>query len=103
MILDPEAVARAVDARHWGVVDGRLESIVSTGTFLAGLDLVVEVARVAEELGHHPDVLLAYPTVRLTSVSHDEGGLTARDIALARALSALLDDRDLEAGPPRTA
>ncbi len=94
MILSEEDALLAVDPRHWRVVDGRLETRVSTGTFLAGLDLVTAVAEIAERLGHHPDILLTYPHVLVTSVSHDVGGLTERDVALAGAITALLDERD---------
>ena len=79
MILSEEDALLAVDPRHWRVVDGRLETRVSTGTFLAGLDLVTAVAEIAERLGHHPDILLTYPHVLVTSVSHDVGGLTERE------------------------
>ena len=99
MTLSEDAVRRAVDPRHWQVRAGRLEATVATGSFLAGLDLVTAVAAVAERLGHHPDVLLSYPSVRLTTVTHDAGGLTERDVALATALSALLDERGLAATP----
>lgn len=95
MILNEEEAGRAVDPRHWRVVDGRLEATVATGSFVAGLDLVTAVAEIAERLGHHPDVLLTYPSVRLVSVSHDVGGLSERDVALAAAISELLDEREL--------
>ncbi len=95
MRLSEETVAAQVDPRHWRVRDGHLEVTVATGSFLRGLELVTAVADLAERLGHHPDVLLTYPSVRLTSLSHDVGGLTLRDVELARAVSALLDEQGL--------
>jgi 4a-hydroxytetrahydrobiopterin dehydratase len=43
----------------------------------------------AEKADHHPDVMLSYSHLTLRLVSHDAGGITERDLELARALSAL--------------
>ncbi len=93
-----EATA-AVDERHWRLVLGRLHTTVATGSFVRGLELVERVTEVAERLGHHPDVDLRYPVVHLSVVSHDVGGLTARDVALAREISQVLDELGLAATP----
>jgi 4a-hydroxytetrahydrobiopterin dehydratase len=41
----------------------------------------------AEKANHHPDLTLTYPQVRVTLSSHDVGGITSRDIDLARTIS----------------
>lgn len=46
------------------------------------------VATVAEELNHHPDILIEYDTVTLTLSSHDAGGITERDLRLAARIDA---------------
>lgn len=99
MRISDADVTAAVDPRHWRVVLGRLCTTVETGSFTAGLDLVTRVGELAEQLGHHPDVVLRYPDVALTLVSHDEAGLTDRDVALAAAVSSLLDALALSARP----
>ena len=59
--------------------------------FVAAVALVDEVARVAEEAGHHPDILVhSWNQLRLTLSTHSEGGVTDADIALAGRLDALL-------------
>jgi 4a-hydroxytetrahydrobiopterin dehydratase len=99
MRISDADVTAAVDPRHWRVVLGRLCTTVETGSFTAGLDLVTRVGELAEQLGHHPDVVLRYPDVALTLVSHDEAGLTDRDVALAAAITSLLDTVALTARP----
>jgi 4a-hydroxytetrahydrobiopterin dehydratase len=44
------------------------------------------VALVAEKMDHHPEWSNVYRTVEVTLSTHDAGGLTARDIALAKAM-----------------
>jgi 4a-hydroxytetrahydrobiopterin dehydratase len=99
MTLTGTAATDAVDPRHWRVVLGRLHTTVETGSFVRGLELVTRVTEVAERLGHHPDVDLRFPVVHLSVVSHDVGGLTERDVALAREVSRVLDELGLEAEP----
>ena len=52
-------------------------------TFMGGIGFVNEVAAIAEKIDHHPDINIVWTTVRLDIQSHDEGGVTLRDIRLA--------------------
>ncbi|HEY5109734.1 MAG TPA: 4a-hydroxytetrahydrobiopterin dehydratase [Acidimicrobiales bacterium] len=90
--LDDGAVAAALaapDAPDWDLVDGQLVKVVECASFVAALDFVVAVGRLAEEADHHPDIDIRWRTVRLALVTHDAGGLTELDFALARAVDAL--------------
>lgn len=53
-------------------------------SFPAAVAFVAYVAEVAEALGHHPDVDVRYDRVRLAVTTHDAGGLTDKDLELAR-------------------
>jgi 4a-hydroxytetrahydrobiopterin dehydratase len=44
----------------------------------------------AETAGHHPDLEISYNKVTISLTSHDAGGLTEKDFALARQISTLL-------------
>ena len=59
----------------------------ATGDFATGLDLVNRIGADAERADHHPDLTLTYPEVTVTLSSHDVGGITRRDIDLARRSS----------------
>ncbi|MAA99753.1 MAG: 4a-hydroxytetrahydrobiopterin dehydratase [Stappia sp.] len=48
-----------------------------------------EVALIAEKMDHHPDWSNVYNKVEITLTSHDSGGLTRRDVRLARAIDAI--------------
>jgi 4a-hydroxytetrahydrobiopterin dehydratase len=47
------------------------------------------VGDLAEEAGHHPDIEIHYNRVRLNLVTHDAGGLTAKDFDLATRIDEL--------------
>ena len=58
-----------------------------TGTFATGARLFAAIAELAEVANHHPDVTVTYPSVRVTLITHSAGGLTRKDVALARQIS----------------
>lgn len=53
-------------------------------TFTIAIDFVKWVAKKADKMNHHPDIDIRYDHVSLKLTSHDEGGLTEKDFALAR-------------------
>lgn len=58
-------------------------------TFPEAIAFVDRVAQAAEEANHHPDIDIRYTRVTLRLTSHDSGGLTERDFALAARADAL--------------
>jgi 4a-hydroxytetrahydrobiopterin dehydratase len=59
--------------------------------FTAAMRFVNRVAEAAEELNHHPDILIhGWNQVQLSVTTHDAGGLTERDFILAEMIDALL-------------
>jgi 4a-hydroxytetrahydrobiopterin dehydratase len=56
--------------------------------FKAAMAFVNRVAELAEAANHHPDIDIRYSKVTLALSTHDAGGLTARDFALAESIGA---------------
>ncbi|WP_250027793.1 4a-hydroxytetrahydrobiopterin dehydratase [Paractinoplanes maris] len=73
----------------WAYLPGGLHTRIETKDFGTGLALVNAIGEVAEQMNHHPDVNLRYSAVDLRLTSHDTGGVTTRDIRLARAVSSV--------------
>ena len=65
------------------------------------MELVDRIGASAEEANHHPDLTLTYTEVRVTLSSHDVGGITSRDIDLARTVSGHAADLGAAAGQGR--
>lgn len=66
-------------AREWKLAD-----------FAAAIGFVNRVAELAEEAGHHPDILVhGWNKVRLQLSTHSAGGLTDADFALAERIDGL--------------
>ncbi len=73
----------------WEQRGNALARVYEFPSFMAGLDFVNRVARVAEEMNHHPDIAINYQRVTLVLSSHDSGGITQRDIRLAGKINGL--------------
>jgi len=87
------------DLEDWRPLVHSLHARFRTGDFAAGLDFVVDIGAAAEDANHHPDVRLTYTHVDIELISHDTGGITDRDLDLARTISDLARERGLEAEP----
>ncbi len=83
----------------WRVLTRGLHARFATGDFATGAALVADIAAAAEEADHHPDVELRYPHVAVHLRSHDVGGITMRDVRLARRISDLAGRRGAEPTP----
>jgi 4a-hydroxytetrahydrobiopterin dehydratase len=83
----------------WRVLSGVACTYFRTGSFATGVALIDEIARLADAADHHPDVDLRYPGVTVRLSSHDIGGLSRRDAALAREISAAARAMDVPADP----
>jgi 4a-hydroxytetrahydrobiopterin dehydratase len=88
VVLDGPAI-EAEGLADWRVLLGALHARFETGGFNAGVTLVQAIAAAADEMDHHPDVELTYPRVTVRLSSHDVGGVTRRDVVLARAISEM--------------
>ncbi len=84
----------------WRVLDsGQVGTVFRTGSFDKGVDLVVRIGALADAANHHPDVDLRYPSVTVRVSTHEVGGLSERDVALAREISAAARELGIEADP----
>lgn len=83
----------------WRYLFGALHTRFRTGDFARALRLVDAVGAAAEEADHHPDLTLSYGRVDVRLSSHDVGGVTARDVRLARRISELAAEAGVTAAP----
>ena len=89
-VLSAEEVeSRLGNLAGWQVEAGELVRTFQFADFRAALRFVNAVGELAEQAGHHPDIDIRYNRVRLALVTHDAGGLTAKDFDLAGEASTL--------------
>jgi 4a-hydroxytetrahydrobiopterin dehydratase len=83
----------------WRFLFWALHTRFRTRSFATGLELVNRIGEEAEAMNHHPDLDLRYPHLNVRLTSHDSGGVTARDIRLARKISEFAASANVAADP----
>jgi 4a-hydroxytetrahydrobiopterin dehydratase len=88
-LSDDVADERLRDLNGWERRGGRIGKTFQFHDFVGAFGWMTKVALVAEKLDHHPDWKNVYRTVEVELTTHDAGGLTENDFALAREMDRL--------------
>jgi 4a-hydroxytetrahydrobiopterin dehydratase len=83
----------------WEFEAGAATVTFRTPDFTSGARFALEVAAIADELDHHPDVDLRYGSVTVRTSTHSTGGLTRLDIVLAQRVTELAAGLGFAADP----
>ena len=79
------------DLDGWELTGDRIRRELSFPGFREAIDFIVRVADLAEAADHHPELHNVDADVTIELTSHDAGGVTERDISLARAIDDVVD------------
>ncbi len=89
-VLSADELANALSALpDWSGDTTGIERAVTAPSFLAGIRLVDAVAAAAEVADHHPDIDIRWRTVTFRLSTHSVGGVTGKDLTLARRIDEL--------------
>lgn len=79
------------ELQGWSMVDGRdaIKKEFKFEDFNAAFGFMTKVALMAERMDHHPEWFNVYNRVDITLSTHDAGGLTERDIRLAKFIDTI--------------
>lgn len=84
-----ELEAALAELPLWAHKDEKLYRKLSFENFVSAFGFMASVALVAEKMDHHPEWFNVYSTVEVFLTTHDAQGISARDVALAKAIDAL--------------
>ncbi len=85
-LTDDEIVEKLKALSGWSLEDRQIAKQYSFKDFKLAMAFVVRVALHAEQLDHHPDILIRYNKVFLRLITHSAGGLTEKDFNLAKII-----------------
>jgi len=88
-MADSEVRSRLLSMPEWQFREEALERQLRFGSFVAAFGFMASVALVAERMNHHPEWSNVYDTVTIRLTTHDAGGVSERDFALAAEISRL--------------
>lgn len=88
--LDDATIAQQLTALDGWERDGdTIRRTYRFDGFREAIGFIVRVADAAEAADHHPELTNVYARVEVVLTTHDAGGITAKDLDLARAIDAL--------------
>ncbi len=85
-LSDAQVRKALLELHGWRLARKALRCEFKFENFRKALEFVVKVGALAEAADHHPDIDIRYSLVRLALRSHDVGGITDRDLSLARTI-----------------
>ncbi|MCB0900160.1 MAG: 4a-hydroxytetrahydrobiopterin dehydratase [Actinobacteria bacterium] len=93
--LTSDEIARQLqDLPDWAGDTASLRRAVEFADFPTAIAAVGEVAEIAEEINHHPDIDIRWRTVTFSLSTHSAGGVTQLDIELAHRIDAVAASLD---------
>lgn len=88
-MAEAEVRRRLPEIAGWRLDAGEIRRTFTFPSFKEAVAFVDRVAVAADEAGHHPDIDIRYTSVHLSLSTHDEGGITDKDFALAARVNQI--------------
>ncbi len=73
----------------WTIKEGKLHRKFQFSSFVEAFGFMSSVALVSESMGHHPEWFNVYNRVTIDLTTHDAGGITIKDVELAKKANEL--------------
>jgi 4a-hydroxytetrahydrobiopterin dehydratase len=90
-LLSADEVAAAIgELDGWSGDTSGITRTTSLPTFPAAIAVVDQIALIAEEMDHHPDMDIRWRKVTFICSTHSAGGVTGKDITLARRIDQVV-------------
>ena len=86
---DPEIESRLSELEGWERDDDAIAKEFERGDFAGSVAFAQAIVGPADDMNHHPDLVISWDTVKVAITTHSEGGLTSKDFELARLIDEL--------------
>jgi 4a-hydroxytetrahydrobiopterin dehydratase len=89
--LEPqEVINNLTSLGGWTQENGQITKTYTFDTYKSGLVFAVAVGHLADRMDHHPDLFIGYQKVKVGLNTHDLGGISTYDFALASEIETLI-------------
>lgn len=88
-LAKPEIQEKLKTLPGWSYEGKSIHKAFTFKSFMPGIGFVNKIAEAAEKAGHHPDLAIKYNVVGVSLSTHSEGGVTDKDLALARQIDQI--------------
>lgn len=88
-LTDAEINEGVTEMSDWSIDDGKLFREFIFANFIEAFSFMTSIAIIAEKQNHHPEWFNVYNKVRIHLSTHDAGGITEKDFALAISINKI--------------
>ncbi len=89
--LNSKEIKSALDKLPgWVSIGEKIYKAVTFDSYMAGIEFINRLADIAEKENHHPDLTVGWCKVGVSFSTHDAGGVTVKDIAMAKEVEKLI-------------
>lgn len=88
-LSEQDVQSRLSQLPNWSQDGQTITTVRTFKDFIAAIDFVNKLVEPAEAAGHHPDITISYNKVTISLTTHDAGGLTEKDFAMAKSITDL--------------
>jgi 4a-hydroxytetrahydrobiopterin dehydratase len=89
-LTDTQLAERLAKLDGWSIENDKLHRELKFADFVEAFGFMTRVALCAEAMNHHPEWFNVWATVRIDLTTHDCGGISDRDFALAERINRML-------------
>ena len=75
---------------NWFIVDKAIKKKLKFNSYMDSIKFINKVAAKAEELNHHPDMIVGWCEIEISFMSHDKGGVTFDCIDMVKFVESIL-------------
>ncbi len=84
-----EILTKLGELNYWKVTGNKLLKRFNFNNFAESLAFVNKIGEIAETHDHHPDIIFGWGYAEIYITTHDVGGITIKDVAVAKEIDAL--------------
>jgi len=88
---EPEIQKALAELRSWTIANCKLHREFKFRSFVQAFGFMTQVALLAERAAHHPEWFNVYSRVVVDLTTHEAGGITAKDLDLARQMEEIAE------------
>lgn len=89
VLSDTEVQAMLAQLSGWAQEGKTIKTTKTFDGFPSAVNFVNQLVEPAESAGHHPDIEISYNKVTISLTTHDAGGLTQKDLDMAKQIEAI--------------
>ena len=89
MLISPDEISKSLSSRNWVYADKKISKLFKFESYMAGIQFVQNIAQLAENNNHHPDISISWCKVKISITSHEMGGVTTTCINLAIGIDSI--------------